>query len=102
MSAEVVIGRVFVGDAPPPELRATRASAVVYVIPASGEVRLQASSAGVAVTAEQSRQIAELMAAAHKAAPSIAAAYNTRERARKTAEATYQRLVRNAIRGAVR
>ncbi|QFG14104.1 hypothetical protein I5G97_gp050 [Mycobacterium phage Curiosium] len=98
MSENVTVGRVYVGEAPPPSLRMMRESVVVYMVPSTGEVRLQPSSShDMAVTADQSRQIAELMARAHAAAPSIVAAYQTRERARETANATYQRIVRRAI-----
>ncbi|ADL71404.1 hypothetical protein CRIMD_58 [Mycobacterium phage CrimD] len=97
MSENVTVGRVYVGEKPKPGGR-TRDYVDVRVSPKDGNVWVSPSSQhSINVDEDQSRRIADLMARAHAAAPSIVAAYQTRERARETANATYQRIVRRAI-----
>ncbi|QXO13986.1 hypothetical protein SEA_ILLUMINE_61 [Mycobacterium phage Illumine] len=97
MSENVTVGRVYVGPDQKPGGRVPE-YVCVLVSPKDGRVWVAPSSTlSLPVTEEQSRRIADLMARAHAAAPSIVAAYQTRERARETANATYQRIVRRAI-----
>ncbi|QFG09248.1 hypothetical protein SEA_EFRA2_61 [Mycobacterium phage Efra2] len=93
----MTVGRVYVGPDQKPGGR-SRDYVDVRVSPKDGNVWVSPSAQySINVDADQSRQIAELMARAHTAAPSIVAAYQTRERARETANETYQRIVRRAI-----